>query len=69
MLSSSHSARAQGRRVSARSRPPATVQDLHISLRQEWNSIPQSLLDILITSMLNSYPCCTVLAVRRQQTP
>ncbi|GFW22469.1 hypothetical protein TNCV_2170031 [Trichonephila clavipes] len=43
-----------GRRFAARSRPLDTVQNLEIQLRQEWNSMPQSLTDNLIASMLNS---------------
>ncbi|GFW30274.1 putative DD41D transposase [Trichonephila clavipes] len=43
-----------GRRIAARPRPPATVRDLEIALLEEWNSIPQSLIDILIASMANS---------------
>ncbi|GFX98110.1 transposable element Tcb2 transposase [Trichonephila clavipes] len=43
-----------GRRIAARPRPPATVRDLEISLLEEWNSIPQSLIDNLIASMANS---------------
>ncbi|GFW58392.1 succinate--hydroxymethylglutarate CoA-transferase [Trichonephila clavipes] len=40
-----------GRRIAARPRPPATVRDLEIALLEEWNSIPQSLIDNLIASM------------------
>ncbi|GFV56202.1 transposable element Tcb2 transposase [Trichonephila clavipes] len=42
------------RRIPARPRPPATVRDLEIPLLQEWNSIPQSLIDNLIPFMANS---------------
>ncbi|GFT23722.1 hypothetical protein TNCV_3511841 [Trichonephila clavipes] len=44
-----------GRRIAARPRPPATVRDLEIALLEEWNSIPQSLIDNLIASMANRY--------------
>ncbi|GFT90944.1 hypothetical protein TNCV_4995231 [Trichonephila clavipes] len=44
-----------GRRIAARPRLPATVRDLEIALLEEWNSIPQSLIDNLIASMANSY--------------
>ncbi|GFT55696.1 uncharacterized protein TNCV_1424361 [Trichonephila clavipes] len=50
-----------GRRIAARPRPPATVRDLEIALLEEWNSIPESLIDNLIASMANS--CAAVLAV------
>ncbi|GFV34802.1 hypothetical protein TNCV_1451061 [Trichonephila clavipes] len=42
-----------GRRIAARPRPPATVRVLEIALLEEWNSIPQSLIDNLIASMAN----------------
>ncbi|GFU64125.1 hypothetical protein TNCV_1897491 [Trichonephila clavipes] len=44
-----------GRRIAARPRPPATVRDLEVALLEEWNSIPQSLIDNLIASMANSH--------------
>ncbi|GFW40207.1 transposable element Tcb2 transposase [Trichonephila clavipes] len=47
-------------RVAARSRPPVTVQVLEIPLSKEWNSIPRSLIDDHIASMLNR--CTVVLA-------
>ncbi|GFU73331.1 transposable element Tcb1 transposase [Trichonephila clavipes] len=50
-----------GRRIAARPRPPATVRDLEIALLEEWNSIPQSLIDNLIASMENR--CAAVLTV------
>ncbi|GFX84974.1 transposable element Tcb2 transposase [Trichonephila clavipes] len=56
-----------GRRIAARPRPPATVRDLEIALLEEWNSIPQSLIDNLIVSMANR--CAAVLAVRGDHTP
>ncbi|GFX58358.1 transposable element Tcb2 transposase [Trichonephila clavipes] len=56
-----------GRRIAARPRPPATVQDLEIALLEEWNSIPQSLTNNLIASMANR--CAAVLAVRGDYTP
>ncbi|GFV59803.1 transposable element Tc1 transposase [Trichonephila clavipes] len=56
-----------GRRIAARPRPPATVRDLKIALLEEWNSIPQSLIDNLIASMASR--CAAVLAVRRDHTP
>ncbi|GFX75158.1 transposable element Tc1 transposase [Trichonephila clavipes] len=55
------------RRIAARPRPPATVRDLEIALLEEWNSIPQSLIDNLIASMANR--CAGVLAVRGDHTP
>ncbi|GFV45538.1 hypothetical protein TNCV_4855601 [Trichonephila clavipes] len=42
-----------GRRIAARPRPPDTVRNLEIALLEEWNSIPQSLIDNLIASMAN----------------
>ncbi|GFW79047.1 transposable element Tcb2 transposase [Trichonephila clavipes] len=55
------------RRIAARPRPPATVRDLEIALLEEWNSIPQSLIDNLLASMANR--CAAVLAVRGDHTP
>ncbi|GFT62446.1 transposable element Tcb2 transposase [Trichonephila clavipes] len=55
------------RRIAARPRHPATVRDLEIALLEEWNSIPQSLIDNLIASMANR--CAAVLAVRENHTP
>ncbi|GFX72303.1 hypothetical protein TNCV_4552251 [Trichonephila clavipes] len=43
------------RRIAARPRLPATVRDLEIALLEEWNSIPQSLIDNLIASMANRF--------------
>ncbi|GFX16338.1 transposable element Tcb2 transposase [Trichonephila clavipes] len=54
------------RRIAARPRPPATVRDLEIALLEEWNSIPQSLIDNFIASMANR--CAAVLAVRGDHT-
>ncbi|GFX52962.1 transposable element Tcb1 transposase [Trichonephila clavipes] len=56
-----------GRRIAVRPRPPATVRDLEIALLEEWNSIPQSLIDNLIASMANR--CAAILAVRGDHTP
>ncbi|GFW69217.1 transposable element Tcb2 transposase [Trichonephila clavipes] len=56
-----------GRCIAARPRLPATVRDLEIALLEEWNSIPQSLIDKLIASMANR--CAAVLAVRGDYTP
>ncbi|GFT69829.1 transposable element Tcb1 transposase [Trichonephila clavipes] len=55
-----------GRRIASRPRPPATVRDLRLHF-EEWNSIPQSLIDNLIASMANR--CAAVLAVRGDHTP
>ncbi|GFW51701.1 transposable element Tc1 transposase [Trichonephila clavipes] len=55
------------RRIAARPRPSATVRDLEIALLEEWNSIPQSLIDNFIASMANR--CAAVLAVRGDHTP
>ncbi|GFU78606.1 transposable element Tcb2 transposase [Trichonephila clavipes] len=56
-----------GRCIAARPRPPATVRDLEIALLEEWNSIPQSLIDNHIAFMANR--CAAVLAVRGDHTP
>ncbi|GFY21327.1 transposable element Tcb2 transposase [Trichonephila clavipes] len=56
-----------GRRIAARPRPRVTVRNLEIALLEEWNSIPQSLIDKLIASLANR--CAAVLAVRGDHTP
>lgn len=56
-----------GRRIAARPRPPLTLRDLEIALFEEWNCIPQTLIDIIIASMRNR--CAGVLAVRGNHTP
>ncbi|GFY32231.1 transposable element Tcb2 transposase [Trichonephila clavipes] len=56
-----------GRRIAARPSPPATVRDLEIALLEEWDSIPQSLIDNLIASMANM--CAAVLAFLGDHTP
>ncbi|GFX17534.1 hypothetical protein TNCV_3411341 [Trichonephila clavipes] len=53
-----------GRRIAVRPRPPATVRDLEIALLEEWNSIPQSLIDNLIASMANRKALKSVGTVR-----
>ncbi|GFV31441.1 transposable element Tcb1 transposase [Trichonephila clavipes] len=55
-----------GRRIAARPRPSATVRDLEIALLEEWNSIPQRLIDNHIATMANK--CAAVLAVRGDHT-
>ncbi len=55
-----------GRRIAAQSRLPVTVRDSEIALLEEWNSIPQSLIDNLIASMASR--CAAVLAVRGDHT-
>ncbi|GFS62646.1 transposable element Tcb2 transposase [Trichonephila clavipes] len=55
------------RRIAARPRPPATSETWRLHFLEDWNSIPQSLIDNLIASMANR--CAAVLAVRRDHTP
>ncbi|GFX34191.1 hypothetical protein TNCV_2893981 [Trichonephila clavipes] len=58
-----------GRRIAARPSQPATVRDLEIALLEEWNSIPQSLIDNLIASMANSiHAFCAAIAGNRSAT-
>ncbi|GFU92842.1 hypothetical protein TNCV_2079881 [Trichonephila clavipes] len=58
-----------GRRIAERPTPPATVRDLEIALLEEWNSIPQSLIDNLIASMANSELVQVPYEFRWQSTP
>ena len=53
--------------IVARPMPPVTAQDLEITFLQEWNSIPQNLIDNLITSMANRY--AALLAVQENHKP
>ncbi|GFT37703.1 transposable element Tcb2 transposase [Trichonephila clavipes] len=58
---------ALGRRVSGRQPPPQTLQELERALLEEWDRIPQ----LVINSLIDSMPqrCSTLLAVRRNHTP
>ncbi|GFX08122.1 transposable element Tcb2 transposase [Trichonephila clavipes] len=58
---------ALGRRVAGRQPPPQTLQELERALLEEWDRIPQ----LVINSLIDSMPqrCSTLLAVRRNHTP
>ncbi|GFU58542.1 transposable element Tcb2 transposase [Trichonephila clavipes] len=58
---------ALGRRVSGRQLPPQTLQELERALLEEWDRIPQ----LVINSLIDSMPqrCSTLLAVRGKDTP
>lgn len=62
-----HAWDALGRRVSQRTRPPRTMQELKIALREEWDNIPQGLLNTLVDSMKNRCKMC--ISVRGCHTP
>ncbi|GFW03429.1 transposable element Tcb2 transposase [Trichonephila clavipes] len=55
------------RRVAGRQPPPQTLQELERALLEEWDRIPQ----IVINSFIDSMPqrCSTLLAVRGNHTP
>ncbi|GFV71888.1 transposable element Tcb2 transposase [Trichonephila clavipes] len=56
-----------GRRLAARTLPPVTIRELRLALQDEWEAIPQQLIDTLILSMGR---CCeTCLAVRGYHIP
>ncbi|GFT07420.1 transposable element Tcb2 transposase [Trichonephila clavipes] len=57
---------ALGRRVAGRQPPPQTLQELERALLEEWDRIPQ----LVINSLINSMPqrCSTLLAVRGNHT-
>ncbi|GFT85193.1 transposable element Tcb2 transposase [Trichonephila clavipes] len=55
-----------GRRVEQRTIPPRTVQELITTLREEWDNIPQRLLDSSVKSMENRCKMC--ISVRGQHT-
>ncbi|GFU21600.1 transposable element Tcb2 transposase [Trichonephila clavipes] len=56
-----------GRRVADRQPPPQTLQELKRALLEEWDRIPQ----LVINSLIDSMPqrCSTLLAVRGNHTP
>lgn len=53
-----HAWENHGRLVVARNPPPRSTYDLGKMLKQEWEYIPQELLDILINSMHNQCQSC-----------
>ncbi|GFV47839.1 transposable element Tcb2 transposase [Trichonephila clavipes] len=57
---------ALGRRVAGRQPPPQTLQELERALLEEWDKIPQ----LVINSLIDSMPqrCSTLLAVRVNHT-
>ncbi|GFU65759.1 transposable element Tc3 transposase [Trichonephila clavipes] len=56
-----------GRRFAARTLPPVTIRELRLALQDEWATMPQQLIDILILSM--GRHCETCLAVRGDHIP
>ncbi|GFV63653.1 transposable element Tcb2 transposase [Trichonephila clavipes] len=58
---------ALGRRVAGRQPPPQTLQELESALLEEWDRIPQLVINSHIDSMLQR--CSTLLAVRGNHTP
>ncbi|GFU85517.1 transposable element Tcb2 transposase [Trichonephila clavipes] len=58
---------ALGRRVTGSQPPPQTLQELERALLEEWDRIPQLVINNLIGSM--SHRCSTLLAVRGNHTP
>ncbi|GFW57015.1 transposable element Tcb2 transposase [Trichonephila clavipes] len=58
---------ALGRRVAGRQLPPQTLKELERALLEEWDRIPQ----LVINSLIDSMPqrCSTLLAVRGNHTP
>ncbi|GFX77948.1 transposable element Tcb2 transposase [Trichonephila clavipes] len=62
-----HVSAALGRRVAGRQPPPQTLQELERALLEEWDRIPQ----LVINSLIDSMPqrCSTLLAVRGNHTP
>ncbi|GFS90007.1 transposable element Tcb2 transposase [Trichonephila clavipes] len=58
---------ALGRRVAGRQRPLQTLQELERALLEEWDRMPQ----LVINSLIDSMPrrCSTLLAVRGNHTP
>ncbi|GFV93889.1 transposable element Tcb2 transposase [Trichonephila clavipes] len=55
------------RRLAARTLPPVTIRELRLALQDEWEAMPQQLIDTLILS--NCRRCETFLAVRGDHIP
>ncbi|GFW70937.1 transposable element Tcb2 transposase [Trichonephila clavipes] len=62
-----HVGDALGRRVAGRQPPPQTLQELERAVLDEWDIIPQLVINSHIDSMLQR--CSTLLAVRGNHTP
>ncbi|GFV33695.1 transposable element Tcb2 transposase [Trichonephila clavipes] len=58
---------ALGRRVAGRQPPPQTLQELEKALLEEWDRIPQLVINSLIDSMPHRYS--TLLPIRGNHTP
>ncbi|GFX50115.1 transposable element Tc1 transposase [Trichonephila clavipes] len=56
-----------GRRFAARTLPPVTIRELRLALQDEWEAMPQQLIDTLILGM--GRRCETCLAVRGVHIP
>ncbi|GFX11034.1 transposable element Tcb2 transposase [Trichonephila clavipes] len=56
-----------GRRISGRQPPPQILQELERALLEEWNRIPQLVINSLIDSMTQR--CSTLLLVLGNHTP
>ncbi|GFX67864.1 transposable element Tcb2 transposase [Trichonephila clavipes] len=58
---------ALGRRVAGHQSPPQTLQELERALLEDWDRIPQ----LVINSLIDSMPqrCSALLAVRGNHTP
>ncbi|GFU80231.1 transposable element Tcb2 transposase [Trichonephila clavipes] len=67
MNSKKHVWDALGRRVACRQPLSQTLQELERALLEEWDRIPQ----LVINSLIDSMPqrCSTLLALRRNHTP
>ncbi|GFU61536.1 transposable element Tcb2 transposase [Trichonephila clavipes] len=57
----------ESRRLPARTLPPVTIRELRLALQDEWEAMPQQLIDTLILSM--GRRCETCLAVRGDHIP
>lgn len=62
-----HAWDALGRAIAMRQPPPRTILELKIALVEEWEGLPQPLLNSLINSMHTRCACC--LSVRGDHTP
>lgn len=58
---------ALGRAVATRNPPPRTIKELKTALLNEWDQLPQTLINCLISSMTSRCEAC--MAVRGDHTP
>ncbi|GFX58403.1 transposable element Tc1 transposase [Trichonephila clavipes] len=59
---------ALGRQVAGRNYPPTNKNTLICALIEEWDKLPQQLLDNVVQSMVRRVECCIILDISRTDT-